>query len=92
MEENENKIISFYDQFSEKQEKTGTNSRHPNILDKVKAAGLKPHHQILEVGCGIGTVNHLLAAQVKQGTLTLPYLICQASTKKAKRMDFFCFS
>jgi cyclopropane fatty-acyl-phospholipid synthase-like methyltransferase len=60
-------VVSFYDQFAEKQQKTGINSRHLSILDKVKAAGLKSNHRILEVGCGIGTVSHLLATQVPNG-------------------------
>ncbi len=66
-EENENKVVSFYDQFAEKQEKTGINSRHLSILDKVVSAGLQAHHRVLEVGCGIGTVSSLLAKQVSKG-------------------------
>ena len=69
MEEDKDKVVSFYDQFAEKQAKTGINSRHLNILDKVKAAGLRSNHSVLEVGCGIGTVSHLLANQVKNGNV-----------------------
>jgi trans-aconitate 2-methyltransferase len=76
-------VVSFYDQFAEKQEKTGINSRHLSILDKVKAAGLKSHHRILEVGCGIGTVSHLLATQVKSGSV-LAVDISPESIEKAK--------
>ena len=67
--EEQDKVVRFYDQFAEKQEKTGINSRHLSILDKAKQAGLKSNHRILEVGCGIGTVSHLLATQVPQGKL-----------------------
>lgn len=67
MEESKNQIVNFYDKFAERQVKTGINSRHLSILDKVKNAGLKSHHRILEVGCGIGTVSHLLATQVPKG-------------------------
>lgn len=67
MEESKDKIVNFYDKFAEKQAKTGINSRHLSILDKVKNAGLQDHHRILEVGCGIGTVSHLLATQVPKG-------------------------
>ncbi|WP_339865918.1 class I SAM-dependent methyltransferase [uncultured Algoriphagus sp.] len=67
MEEDKDNIFSFYDQFAENQEKPGINSRHLNILDKVKAAGLNANHSVLEVGCGTGIVSHLLANQVKQG-------------------------
>ena len=67
MEESRDQIVSFYDKFADKQAKTGINSRHLSILDKVKAAGLNANHSILEVGCGIGTVSHLLATQVPTG-------------------------
>ena len=64
--EEQDKVVRFYDQFAEKQEKTGINSRHLSILDKAKQAGLASNHRVLEVGCGIGTVSHLLATQVPQ--------------------------
>ncbi len=83
MKEDKDKVVSFYDQFAEKQEKTGINSRHLNILDKVKAAGLNANHSILEVGCGIGTVSHLLANQVRQGEV-LAVDISPESIEKAK--------
>lgn len=77
------KVVSFYDQFAEKQQKTGINSRHLSILDKVKAAGLKSNHRVLEVGCGIGTVSHLLATQVPNGEV-LAVDISPESIEKAK--------
>ena len=67
MEKSKDQVVSFYDKFADKQEKTGINSRHLSILDKVKAAGLNANNSILEVGCGIGTVSHLLANQVQTG-------------------------
>ncbi|MEB2784252.1 class I SAM-dependent methyltransferase [Algoriphagus persicinus] len=79
------KVVSFYDQFAEKQAKTGINSRHLSILDKVKAAGLNANHSVLEVGCGIGTVSHLLAGQVKQGEV-LAVDISPESIAKAKTL------
>ncbi|MEB2774481.1 class I SAM-dependent methyltransferase [Algoriphagus sp. D3-2-R+10] len=85
MEEDKDKVISFYDQFAEKQAKTGINSRHLSILDKVKAAGLNANNSILEIGCGIGTVSHLLANQVKQGEV-LAVDISPESISKAKTL------
>ncbi len=67
MEKSKDQVVSFYDEFADKQSKTGINSRHLSILDKVKAAGLNANNSILEVGCGIGTVSHLLATQVPTG-------------------------
>jgi cyclopropane fatty-acyl-phospholipid synthase-like methyltransferase len=82
-EDQKDQVVSFYDQFAEKQQKTGINSRHLSILDKVKQAGLKSEHKILEVGCGIGTVSHLLATQVPQGEV-LAVDISPESIEKAK--------
>lgn len=81
--ENKDQVVSFYDQFAEKQEKTGINSRHLSILDKVKLAGLQANHKILEVGCGIGTVSHLLATQVPKGKV-LAVDISPESIERAK--------
>jgi trans-aconitate 2-methyltransferase len=76
-------VVSFYDQFADKQQKTGINSRHLSILAKVKDAGLKSSHRVLEVGCGIGTVSHLLATQVPHGDV-LAVDISPESIEKAK--------
>ena len=81
--EQKEQVISFYDQFAEKQQKTGINSRHLSILAKVKGAGLQANHRILEVGCGIGTVSHLLATQVTKGEV-LAVDISPESIEKAK--------
>uniref|UniRef100_UPI0040487F86 class I SAM-dependent methyltransferase n=1 Tax=Algoriphagus sp. TaxID=1872435 RepID=UPI0040487F86 len=81
--EEQDKVVRFYDQFAEKQEKTGINSRHLSILDKAKQAGLASNHRVLEVGCGIGTVSHLLATQVPQGKV-LAVDISPESVEKAR--------
>lgn len=85
MEINKDKVVSFYDQFAEKQKVTGINSRHLSILDKVVAAGLKSSHSILEIGCGIGTVSHLLAHQAKNGSV-LAVDISPESIRKAEEI------
>lgn len=83
MQESKDNIVSYYDQFADKQEVTGINSRHLQILDKLVNAGLKPHHRVLEVGCGIGTVSHLLASYLKSGEV-LAVDISPESIKKAQ--------
>ena len=83
--EEQDKVVRFYDQFAEKQEKTGINSRHLSILDKAKQAGLASNHRVLEVGCGIGTVSHLLATQVPQGKV-LAVDISPESIEKARML------
>lgn len=85
MEINKDNVVSFYDQFAEKQAKTGINSRHLSILDIVMEAGLASTHSVLEVGCGIGTVSHLLANQVKRGEV-LAVDISPESISKAKEI------
>ncbi|MDX5337646.1 MAG: methyltransferase domain-containing protein [Cyclobacteriaceae bacterium] len=85
MSEEKDKVVSFYDQFAEKQQKTGINSRHLSILDKVKLAGLQSNHKVLEIGCGIGTVSHLLATQVPKGKV-LAVDISPESIEKAKNL------
>ena len=83
--EEKDKVVSFYDQFAEKQQKTGINSRHLSILDKVKLAGLQSDHKVLEIGCGIGTVSNLLATQVPEGKV-LAVDISPESIEKAKML------
>src|SRR5690606_14378289 len=81
--EDKDKVVSFYDQFADNQEKTGINSRHLSILDKLVSAGLSSHHHVLEVGCGIGTVSQLIAKVTKKGKV-LAVDISPESIQKAK--------
>ena len=60
-------VAQFYDKFANQQIKTGVNSRHLSIISKLKKAGLKPEHKVLEVGCGIGTVSQLIAKNTPKG-------------------------
>jgi len=83
--EEKDKVVSFYDQFADKQEKTGINSRHLSILDKLVSAGLSTHHRVLEIGCGIGTVSHLIAKKVVKGSV-LAVDISPESIQKAKEL------
>ncbi len=61
------KVIEFYNHFKNKQINTGINIRHRTILKNLKKEGLKPFHQILEIGCGIGTVTKLLSRYASKG-------------------------
>ncbi len=63
----EKDIASYYDQFSKDRQKLGINRRHRLIFRKLKQAGLKPHHRILEIGCGPGQVTSLLAPYMSNG-------------------------
>ncbi|WP_114750760.1 class I SAM-dependent methyltransferase [Pleomorphovibrio marinus] len=78
-------IAQFYDEFADKQVKIGVNSRHYSILDKVVKAGFTNGHNVLEIGCGIGTVSQLLARKTPKGEV-LAVDISPESIAKAKQI------
>lgn len=80
----DNKVAEFYDQFADNQIKIGVNSRHLSIINKLIKAGLKSNHHVLEVGCGIGTVSHLIAKKTQKGTV-LAVDISPESIDQAKK-------
>ena len=53
-------IQEFYDQFTAHQKNMGINHRHLSIQRLLEANGLKREHNVLEVGCGIGTLTELI--------------------------------
>ncbi|MCX8081082.1 MAG: class I SAM-dependent methyltransferase [Bacteroidia bacterium] len=63
------KISEFYDLYTKYQVSTRNNIRHRTIFLLLKKFGLKRNSNILEVGCGIGTVTYLLARYAKKGTI-----------------------
>lgn len=63
------RIADFYDNYAESQQKTGTNLRHYYLFSRLKKTGLKRHHHVLEVGCGIGTLTRLIHSYVKHGNV-----------------------
>lgn len=82
---NKKNISEYYDDYVEVQEKIGINSRHYHIIDKLRKSGLQPHHQVLEVGCGIGTVSQLVARKVRGGSV-LAVDISEKSIEKARSL------
>ncbi len=60
-------VAGWYDKYSDKQKRIGVNLRHLEIITQLKRVGLEPNHQVLEIGCGIGTLTSLLASHLKQG-------------------------
>lgn len=81
----EQKVAQFYDEFANNQIKIGVNSRHLSIIDKLIQSGLKPHHRVLEIGCGIGTVSHLIAKKTPKGKV-LAVDISPKSIDQAKNL------
>lgn len=60
-------VSEFYDQFATTQKKIGISVRHRLIHNKLKSIGLKSNSNVLEIGCGIGTVSKLIIASIPNG-------------------------
>jgi len=63
-------VVDYYDSFLTEQIKTGLNKRHRIILDNLRKAGLKRHHHVLEIGCGIGILSGEIARYARRGKVT----------------------
>lgn len=63
-------VAKYYDNFKQHQKKLGINIRHRTIFKNLKKAGLSPNSKVLEIGCGIGTVSHLILGHITQGSFT----------------------
>lgn len=63
-------VRKYYDEFSEEQEKTGTNKRHFAIQNWLKKFGISESSIVLEIGCGIGTQTELIASDANKGFVT----------------------
>jgi trans-aconitate 2-methyltransferase len=67
--QNGNSTIKFYDNFSTRQINAGINLRHKAILKGLKKAGLKNYDDVLEIGCGVGTLTQLIATNFKNSAI-----------------------
>ena len=63
-------IEDFYDSFVKTQTKIGVSVRHRLIHKKLKNIGLGSNSNVLEVGCGIGTVSSLIIKSTPNGKFT----------------------
>jgi trans-aconitate 2-methyltransferase len=54
----------FYDSYVDRQLDVGLNERHRAILRWLEVTGLERGHNVLEIGCGIGTLTQLLIGAV----------------------------
>jgi len=64
-----NKIKQFYNSFKDRQTKVGVNKRHKAIIQHLINHGLRSDEQVLEIGCGIGTITGLMAEHIKDGKI-----------------------
>ena len=76
-------VEKFYDEFADKQEDAGINRRHVSIDNWLTEFGLKTNHQVLEIGCGVGTQTELLAKRLNEGSITA----CDISSESVKRAE-----
>lgn len=60
-------VKKFYDDFVTKQAKIGVSVRHRIIHKNLKNIGLTSSSNVLEIGCGIGTVSSLIIKSIHQG-------------------------
>jgi|GEM_PF-437854 len=71
----------YYDkEFIERQKRIGVNARHHSIFNKAKTIGLLPNHNVLEIGCGIGTLSSLLIPYLREGSI----FCCDLSSESIK--------
>lgn len=61
-------VKDYYDTFKAHQKQLGINIRHRTIFKNLKNAGLKPNSNVLEIGCGIGTVSNLILKYITEGS------------------------
>ncbi len=81
-------VKKYYDTFKDHQKKLGINIRHRTILKNLKHAGLKPNSNVLEIGCGIGTVSHLILKYITGGSF-VGLDISSESIEMAKKLNGF---
>jgi len=69
MNNNSNSITEFYDDFLAQQAYLGINERIYSLYGRLKKLGLNNHSNVLELGCGTGTMTYLLSKTVKNGQI-----------------------
>lgn len=60
-------VKEFYNNYIPRQKKVNINLRHIIIYDELLKFGLNTTSNVLEVGCGIGTLTSLLIKKIKKG-------------------------
>lgn len=62
-------VKKYYDDYITDQYEIGVNDRIFLMYEKLKALGLKSNSKVIELGCGIGVVTHLIRKTVKKGQI-----------------------
>ncbi|MEO8760472.1 MAG: class I SAM-dependent methyltransferase [Bacteroidia bacterium] len=61
-------VEEFYDTFKAHQKKLGVNIRHRTIFKNLKKVGLTNQSNVIEIGCGIGTLSSLIIKYLSSGS------------------------
>lgn len=59
----------FYDEFINYQIQTGINDRIYSLYKRLCSIGISERTNILEIGCGIGSLTYLLSGKIRKGTI-----------------------
>jgi trans-aconitate 2-methyltransferase len=62
-------ISDYYNTFCEEEKDLRLNVRHYSVFQHLIKAGLQKNHNVLEIGCGFGTVTSLIAKYLKRGSI-----------------------
>lgn len=62
-------VEAYYDDYVKRQKRIGQNLRHYYLFNQLVKAGLKKHHHVLEIGCGIGTLTELIGKYLTRGKI-----------------------
>ena len=62
-------VKKYYDDYITEQYKIGVNDRIFLMYEKLKELGLSPNSDVIELGCGIGVVTHLIRKTVTKGRI-----------------------
>jgi 2-polyprenyl-3-methyl-5-hydroxy-6-metoxy-1,4-benzoquinol methylase len=62
-------VTKYYDKFIKEQYEIGVNDRIFLMYEKLQEHGLKPDSKVIELGCGIGVVTHLIRKIVTKGLI-----------------------
>ena len=80
-------VAIFYDRFNTVDlQKIGVNIRHRTILKNLIKSGLKNNANVLEIGCGIGTVTQLISKYLSHGKI-VAVDISPESIETAKQLN-----
>ncbi len=93
----DSKIINFYDDYSTQQVELGINERQHAILNGIKKIALSQQSSlnILEIGCGIGTMTELLATNFQKSKIIaldispVSIEIAKVKYKENKNISFY---